>query len=471
MDHFDIRGVVEGFYGRPWSFQERKRIIDLLGEISCNLYLYAPKNDPFHRSRWREAYSSEFVESFRQLVNAGETAGVDIGFTISPGLSVSYCDRQDTELLLSKLSRFCQIGVKAVGIFFDDIPLKLTNQNDRENFTSLASAQAMLANDVFASLKETVPELKTIICPTVYHGDPNNGYLSELGELLDEEVIVMWTGPEVCSFEIPKDDAKYIYATLKRPILYWDNYPVNDATMVPEMHIGPYVGRDPKIARYAKGILLNPMSQAHASMIPIRAASRFMNNPMEYDPVVAWMTAIAETCPSNSEDLLHFAEYNTQSPLHPLEPKEPRKVVEDFRRLFKQGEWAEAVKKLFDESERISSGASNLRENLPAELTQELSPWLTDYEMLGRILDRTAKLLWKSSALYSEEPLEKDLRQVKSLAGSLEKDLKSAISRRTVTGGMAIQNLASETITRIKGLFTLLEGKCLQEYENERRRN
>ena len=471
MDYFEIRGVVEGFYGRPWAFHERKRIIELLGERSCNLYLYAPKNDPFHRSRWREAYSDEFVGSFRELVTAGETAGVDISFTVSPGLSVSYGNSQDAELLLNKLRRFCQIGVKAVGIFFDDIPLNLTNQYDRENFASLASAQATLVNNVFASLKETYPEIRTIVCPTVYHGDTNNEYLGELGQLLDEQVVVLWTGPEVCSSEIPKDDAKHIYATLRRPVLYWDNYPVNDATMVPELHIGPYVGRDPKIARYAKGVLLNPMNQAHASMISIRAASRFMNNPVEYDPVVAWMTAIAETCPKYNEDLLHFAEYNTQSPLNPSEPKEPQKVVGEFRRLFKQGEWAEAVKKLFDESERISSGASNLRENLPAELTQELSPWLADYEVLGKILDSTAKLLWKSSVLYSEEPLEKDLRQVKNLAGSLERVLRSAISRRTVTGGMVIQNLATETMTRVKGLFTLLEGKCLHEYDKGLRRD
>ncbi len=465
MEHFEIRGVVEGFYGRPWTFEERKEIVGFLAKNRCNIYLYAPKNDPFHRDRWREPYSDEFFSNFRELVTVGNEAGVDIGFAVSPGLSVVYCKEKEVELLQKKLQAFCDIGVCAVGLFFDDIPLQLTNQADREHFSSLASAQAAVSNRVFSRLFAEYPELKAIVCPTLYHGDPDNEYLIELGALLNEKIMVFWTGPEVCSKTIPKDDAERVYGILKKPILYWDNYPVNDATMVPEMHIGPYVGRDPKIVRYASGMLLNPMNQAHASMISLGAAARYLNNPMEYDPTVAWMVSIGEICPDYTDDLLHFAEYNMQSPLHPSEPKEPQRIVEDFRIRFKQGDWSQAIGILFEESERIITGAANLREHLPTDIGQELSPWLNEYEKLGKILDMTGKLIWESSALYSDEPRKDDMQAIDSQIELLEKALKGTADRRTVIGGSFIQNLALDTMVRIKGLFTLSEGKCLHEYD------
>ena len=42
-------GVVEGFYGRPWTEAERRMMLHFLGEHGMNLYVYAPKDDPYHR--------------------------------------------------------------------------------------------------------------------------------------------------------------------------------------------------------------------------------------------------------------------------------------------------------------------------------------------------------------------------------------------------------------------------------------
>lgn len=50
------RGVIEGFYGNPWSDADRKSQFDFYGKNKLNIYVYGPKDDPYHRTKWRENY-------------------------------------------------------------------------------------------------------------------------------------------------------------------------------------------------------------------------------------------------------------------------------------------------------------------------------------------------------------------------------------------------------------------------------
>ncbi|MFW5888016.1 MAG: beta-N-acetylglucosaminidase domain-containing protein, partial [Bacteriovoracia bacterium] len=40
---FNIRGVIEGFYGFYYTFSERNDLIKFLGNNNFNYYIYAPK--------------------------------------------------------------------------------------------------------------------------------------------------------------------------------------------------------------------------------------------------------------------------------------------------------------------------------------------------------------------------------------------------------------------------------------------
>ncbi len=46
---FKLRGIIEGFYGKPWSDENRIDIIRFCGKNKMNAYWYAPKDDPYHR--------------------------------------------------------------------------------------------------------------------------------------------------------------------------------------------------------------------------------------------------------------------------------------------------------------------------------------------------------------------------------------------------------------------------------------
>ena len=58
-----ICGVVEGFYGHPWSHAERKHLFEKMKKQNQNCYLYAPKHDKKHRQKWRIKYSEKELEN------------------------------------------------------------------------------------------------------------------------------------------------------------------------------------------------------------------------------------------------------------------------------------------------------------------------------------------------------------------------------------------------------------------------
>lgn len=72
-----IRGVVEGFYGEPWSHAERLDLIGFCGGQGLDTWVHAPKDDPYHRGLWREPYPDEELERLGELVGAAELHGVD----------------------------------------------------------------------------------------------------------------------------------------------------------------------------------------------------------------------------------------------------------------------------------------------------------------------------------------------------------------------------------------------------------
>ncbi|WP_438907595.1 beta-N-acetylglucosaminidase domain-containing protein, partial [Bacillus licheniformis] len=63
-----IRGTIEGFYGKPRSMADRTKHLNFLGQMKANTYVYSPKDDPFARDKWREAYPAETLKALGTLV-------------------------------------------------------------------------------------------------------------------------------------------------------------------------------------------------------------------------------------------------------------------------------------------------------------------------------------------------------------------------------------------------------------------
>ena len=65
VPEFAVRGIIEGFYGNPWTVDERRRLLSALSDRGMNSYFYGPKDDPFHRDRWDELYGENDADMLR----------------------------------------------------------------------------------------------------------------------------------------------------------------------------------------------------------------------------------------------------------------------------------------------------------------------------------------------------------------------------------------------------------------------
>jgi hypothetical protein len=281
---FGIRGIIEGFYGPPWSHRDRLDMLRFEGQHSLNTYIYAPKDDPYHRKLWREPYPSKQMKRLRELIAAARDNFVHFTFAISPGLSMVYSSDVEFRTLTRKLESVAQLGVTDFALLLDDVPQELVHPEDRARFKTLAEAHSYLINRLYDHLKSLSPQNRLAVCPTTYTNEwGNRGYLRELGAGVNPEIPLEWTGTEVIPSTITAAQADEWGAYIRRKPLIWDNFPVNDNHPW-RLILDPLRGRDAALATHVQGLFSNPMYQAHASMIPLQTVSDYLWNPTAYDP-------------------------------------------------------------------------------------------------------------------------------------------------------------------------------------------
>uniref|UniRef100_A0A673X889 Protein O-GlcNAcase n=1 Tax=Salmo trutta TaxID=8032 RepID=A0A673X889_SALTR len=184
-----------GFYGRPWTMEQRKELFRRQQKWGLNTYLYAPKDDYKHRMFWREMYSVEEAEQLMTLISAAKEYGTEFIYAISPGLDITFSNQKEVSTLKRKLDQVTHFGCKSFALLFDDIDHNMCPA-DKEVFSSFAHAQVSITNEIFQYLGE--PET-FLFCPTEYCGTfcyPNvaqSPYLHTVGEKLLPGIEVLWT--------------------------------------------------------------------------------------------------------------------------------------------------------------------------------------------------------------------------------------------------------------------------------------
>jgi hyaluronoglucosaminidase len=287
---FSQVGVIEGFYGPPWSHQDRLDVIRFMGDVGLTTYYYAPKDDPYHRQRWREPYPTDRWAELGELIDTARARGVRFVYAISPGGSMVYADTGDYGTLLQKLIDIQSLGVEDFALFLDDVPPTLEHEADRAAYETLADAHADLTNRLHTDLRTRGASLA--LTPTTYtNAWGDRQYLQRLGQQTAREVPFFWTGVDVAAAQITALQAREWGSLIGRPPLVWDNYPVNDfARWRP--FLGPIRRRASDLPSQTTGILSNPMNEAHASMIALATLAAYADDPAEYDPDTALPLAL-----------------------------------------------------------------------------------------------------------------------------------------------------------------------------------
>lgn len=375
-----IRGVVEGFYGRPWSVEQRRDMVGFIAELGMNAYLYSPKDDLYTRRRWRDPYPPEEAETLRELARFADDAGVELWYGLSPGLSMHYSDSADIDAVHAKLTATRALGARHVSVFLDDIPGRLQHPADIERFSSLVDAQVHLVRAIEDRLRGESSGVRFAVCPTDYWGHGDDPYLAALGSGLRPGTEMFWTGSAICSPEISAREAKLFTESTGRRPLFWDNFPVNDVAMTHELHIGPYLGRDPDLGDHANGIFANPMPLAEASKIGIASVAEFCNDPQGFDPEASWERALRRVAGDrDAEDLREFADAVRGSALCADDAPRLGSHLERFAFTYQFGSPVEAVATLRDELRRLAGVADRMTRLENRALAAEIAPWVAQY--------------------------------------------------------------------------------------------
>lgn len=407
-DYPDVRyrGVVEGFYGTPWSYEDRLSQLDFYGRHKLNVYIYGPKDDPYHSvPSWRKPYPEQEAKQIQSLVERARDNGVIFYWAIHPGQDIKW-NEEDRDLLLAKFEKMYELGVRGFAVFFDDISGEGTR----------ADKQAELLNyidDNFIKVKKDVAPL--VMCPTEYNrswSKIEGGYLPTLGDKLNEGIEIMWTGNTVVAC-LDKPDVEWINKHIKRKAYIWFNFPVSDFVR-DHLLLGETYGNSLDIAPDLSGFLSNPMEHAESSKIALYSVADYTWNMKQYNAHQSWLRSMEAVLPEAPEALRIFAEHSSALGAngHRFEREESVLLQPTLRRMSEGKATAEDIA-LIDKTCRDVQQAANvlLASQSNPNMLDEMKPWLQMAKLVGEYGTRVLAL---STALEQARFI-KDYNEIRSL--------------------------------------------------------
>ena len=212
--------VLEGFFGRSWSWEARLQYAPFLKQTGYTSYVYAPKDDAFLRRRWQEPWPDDTPRRLANLADVYHAQGLEFGVGLSPFEIYEDFDSATKAKLKAKVVELNALGVDTLYLLFDDM---------RGDLPKLASTQADIAHFV----AEHSHAQSLVMCPTYYSLDPilesvfgprPERYWEDLAALLDPIVQLFWTGPKVCSYAYTAEHMRWVCNVLGRKPFLWDPY-------------------------------------------------------------------------------------------------------------------------------------------------------------------------------------------------------------------------------------------------------
>lgn len=272
-DYADVayRGFIEGYYGNPWSNEDRAELMKFGGDYKMNQYIFAPKDDEYHNKKWRELYPEEKLTEIRKLAKVGNETKNRYVYSLHPFMynairfNTDSNYEADFEIIKAKFTQLLEADVRQFGILADDASVP-------------AQGPAMyvrLLDDLTAWLIEqqkTYPDLKTdlIFCPNDYMGNGSSAQLKEVNKAGDNVSIVV-TGGKVWG-EVSQSFTTNFMNNISseghpgRAPYMWINWPCSDNSKKHLIMGGNDTFLKPGVdPNSIKGIILNPMQQSEAS--------------------------------------------------------------------------------------------------------------------------------------------------------------------------------------------------------------
>ena len=428
----ECRGVIEGFYGNPWSHEDRLRQFDFYGRQKMNVYVYGPKDDPYHRARWRDPYPEAEAKRISELATYARSQGVNFYWAIHPGVDIKWTE-QDRDYLVAKLEKMYDLGVRSFAVFFDDIWGEGTRADKQAELLSYV-------DNNFIQKKHDVAPL--IMCPTEYNrawANDEKGYLRTLGTQMNQGIEIMWTGNSVVHC-IDRESQEWINQRINRKSYIWWNFPVSDFVR-DHILLGPAYGNDLDIAETMSGFVSNPMEHAEASKISLYGIADYTWNMPAYDYQADWEKGLREVLPSNYEALRTFALYNKD--LGPNGHGFRREEGDELKAIAQQAlaGQSSARQALALKCEELGIAVDLLlNDDSNPELLRELRPWLLQGKNVaayGQAVVSLAEAATKTQKGTGLRSFENYYQQARSLQKQMY-DLENSSVRHALQPGIKV---------------------------------
>ncbi len=294
-------GIIEGFFGRSWSWHDRSRYAEFLALNAFNFYIYAPKSDSFLRKHWQQDWPIELKQELIQLRNIYHEAKIDFGIGLSPHEIYLDNSRDNRTALIERVKQINTLEPEILCLLFDDM---------RGDLPDIARIQIELMHQV-----ADISSAKHIIfCPTYYSFDPvlekvfgkmPMNYWQDLNQYLDKKIDIFWTGEKVCSPHYTSSHLTKVSELLGRKHFLWDNYPVNDGAVKSNLiQLRTVDTSHSKLQNSVAGHALNPMNQPWLSQIALASLPRAYQEQNNYHAERALNEICVQLCGEKLAEVL-----------------------------------------------------------------------------------------------------------------------------------------------------------------------
>lgn len=376
------RGFIEGYYGIPWTSEERKELMRFGSKFKSNIYIYAPKDDAYHSSCWRDLYAENDLEILKEQIEVGRETKTKLAWALHPFMSNKItADNYDASLQIveKKFNQLYEAGVRQFVISADDVEVTGGLLED-------GSLHNKLLNDVATFLKAKNDCNDLVFVPSAYCYQAEqrlkvdlNKYYASLMKDLDDSIHIMWTGDDVCSSMESGRFTEFTNLTNKKPF-FWLNWPVNDYSTD---HLLMGKGEVLNI-NYTddtvpfEGMVTNPMQQAEPSKLSIFAICDYTWNPNKFNVDKSYNDSFKYVEEKEYESLKSISSHLTNANLYEGKYFEEAK---DLKELITEYETTNDVTKLVEYFTKFTASIESFKANAKnTKLKDSMLPWIEALE-------------------------------------------------------------------------------------------
>lgn len=417
----EYRGIVEGFYGRPYTVENRLSLLDYCKRYKMNVYVYGPKSDPYHLGKWREDYPLSLTEKeryfglitqddIRDITAKAKASHVMFVWAAHPAMQngISFSSESamnpGIDAIMTKFDHLYDLGMRGFGIFIDDI-----------NYAPSGAMQAYLADQAQKKLREKYgadaskePVSPLFFVPTAYA--LNYGGSGSLNSLksVDQEVVIAFTGYD-CFSNIRGSACQDMANRVGRNAVMWWNNPVNDdhddRIYMREMTCHWNI-EDKNPIPSLHGLIMNPMNQGQASKVSLFGAADYSWNPAKFDTGKNWAASFSSII-RNNEELEAALKTFAQSSNALIEEENLKGLYTSFKATYSKGKMPSATDELIREMQKINSACVLLRSLKTSSnkddvlLYEDIRCWIDKLESMTGMIVKSLNLMKNEGNLDS----------------------------------------------------------------------